>query len=174
MFGNLSAASLFNITIHANANTQKHNGTHQQREITPVSLPAWLPVITTPNTPQAPNLVGVSYHSAEIKWNSPTKIAVGAKVQDYLVKYSTMNNLGNKTLIGSNMVQSSNNKTYASLTSLTQGTTYGISVKVIYFSIFYFAIMNSDVFVIVFNIILLHQKTQTNKQTHTPHTPHHR
>ena len=102
-----------------------------------VSLQSWLHVITKPNSPSTPNLVNISYHCAAINWKPPSKIAVGAIVLDYHVKYVMMNHFGNKTILGSEMVQESRNKTFINLRGLSQGTTYGISVQVIYFSTLY-------------------------------------
>ena len=95
------------------------------------SLISWLRVITAPNPPSTPNLVDISYHSAVINWSPPSRIAVGAILLEYHIKYVKMNNFGNKTILGSEMIiLKSHNYTSASIKSLMPGMLYGISVKV--------------------------------------------
>merc|ERR1719450_1960078 len=95
------------------------------------SSKAWLSVVTSPDHPSQLHIAAISYHSSEIAWAPPVRIAVGAALQEYLVKYVLLNNFGNKTVVGRTMVQSAKTNTSITLQDLLQGSTYGISVKVV-------------------------------------------
>ena len=114
VFNALSSSSEFHVSVQAK--THDYNGEGQKMEST-ASLKSWLLVITVPNPPSTPNLVDISYHSAVINW-SPPRIAVGAILLEYHLKYVKMNNFGNETILGSEMIIKSYNNTYASIKSL--------------------------------------------------------
>ena len=78
-------------------------------------------------------LVNISYHSAKVKWTTPSKLAPGSIIRDYHVKYHMMKDEGTRSYvqIGIEVIKSSHNKTYIELKNLNTGVRYSVKVKVI-------------------------------------------
>merc|ERR1712226_1790828 len=127
----VSPASEYTVIVRAVVNPQSYNESSKLQGVSTSSLAATLMVMSSPNPPSTLNLVDVSFHSAEINWNIPKQVAVGASIKDYLVKYVILDNTGKENYKGTEMTRSSNNKASITLEDLVQGTTYGISVKVL-------------------------------------------
>ena len=131
-FTKLAMASSYNILVTAVAELKKVNGTSQTSSS---SLPVRLSTCTSPDAPSAPNLVEISHHSASLKWVYHKRIAPGATIDDFHVKFLKTNNKGDRMFIGSSIVVSSNNTNHLSIRNLVQGTTYAVSVQVLFFVI---------------------------------------
>ena len=130
-FANLNPGTTYNLSVSAIAKIQQHKVSEDESSATTKSSPAYLKLVTLPSPPPAPTMVKVSFHYSMINWSPPSRVAPEAVIQDYLVKYATMNNLGSKIISGTDMVQSSLNRTSITLKDLIQGTTYSVQVKVI-------------------------------------------
>ena len=127
-FNTLNSATAYKVSVKAVSETQHYE--KERVDVIPESSPALLQVVTRPSSPSPPKLVEVSFHSAKLIWDAPAKIAVGAVRKDFILKYTTMDNNGSVAETGTDMIQSSFNKTYVTLSALVQGTTYGVRVKV--------------------------------------------
>ena len=134
-FNTLNSATAYKLSVKAVSETQHYE--KERMDVIPESSPALIQVVTRPSSPSPPKLVEVSFHSAKLIWDAPAKIAVGAVTKDYILKYTTMDNNGSVTETGTDMFQSSFNKTYSTLSALVQGTTYGVRVKVNNIILFY-------------------------------------
>ena len=130
-FANVKPGTAYKLSVSAMANIQHRNVTEDPSAATSKSSPAYIQLLTLPSPPPAPTLLNVSYHYCFINWSPPTKLADGASITDYQVKYTIMNNNGSKIIYGTGMVQLSLNRKFVMLKGLVQGTTYAIQVKVI-------------------------------------------
>jgi len=124
----LQAATEYNVSVQAIIDRKKLNVT--ERELILTSLPSKLTIITRPDAPSYLSLVNRSIHSAVVAWAPTTKMATGAILLKYQLKYGVANDLADVHENGTDMVVSSSNTSHC-ITDLIQGTTYFVSVKVL-------------------------------------------
>jgi len=124
----LQPASYYTVSIEGIATMQTLNGT--QKDVILTTLPSNINLITHPDAPSRLSLTNRSTHSVVVDWVAPSKVATGAIIEKYLVKYTKTDNLGNFTKRGTEMIVSTMNTT-CWLTGLVQGTTYSVSVQVL-------------------------------------------
>ena len=120
----LLPASTYRITITAVTRSGR------SKEIASSAPATTLEVITKPDSPANLVLVNRSLHSAKVQWTAPSRVAEGAVVHGYRLKYSVINNLGDQSVVGSVITQPITNETVSSLEGLILGTKYITSVKV--------------------------------------------
>lgn len=117
LFGNLNPSTEYQIKIVAIASKFE-------------SLPTTMVGYTSPAPPHSVNLVKADLYTITFTWSQP-KIATGANVEEYFVRYIKMDNAGSEPIVGTQKIQSALKKTSVSITSLAQGTTYGFSIQII-------------------------------------------
>lgn len=84
---------------------------------------------TTPKPSAYLSVVSTGLNSIKITWNKPT-IAKEAQLLEYVVRYATLVSNGSREEVGTEKMQSALTNSFASISGLTQGTTYGFQVKV--------------------------------------------
>lgn len=127
----LEHASSYIVSVQCITQSKK---TVNGKVVIPTGLPISYRVLTRPEVPRKLKLRNYTVDSAFITWHPPKRIAEGAIIITYHVKYSTTldNALYRSDIFkkGTEFVISSGNKTHFLITDLVKGAEYEVTVKV--------------------------------------------